>query len=200
MTTEKKNVIRRLYDWVLGWAETPYGVPALFLMAFAESSFFPIPPDVLLIALALAIPKRSFRFAAYATLGSVLGGILGYAIGLWGYQWIGADIVAFYNGEEVMARISDLYGEYGFWGILTAAVTPIPYKIFTIASGVFAFPFASFLGASIVGRALRFFVIALLIWQYGPPVKRFIDKYFNWLAIAFIILLVGGFYIISRLT
>jgi membrane protein YqaA with SNARE-associated domain len=185
---------------VLGWAETPYGVPALFLMAFAESSFFPIPPDVLLIALALAIPKRSFRFAAYATLGSVLGGFSVMPSVFGATNGLVLTSSLFITGKRSWRASAISYGEYGFWGILTAAVTPIPYKIFTIASGVFAFPFASFLGASIVGRALRFFVIALLIWQYGPPVKRFIDKYFNWLAIAFIILLVGGFYLISRLT
>ena len=105
MNDKKKNIVRKIYDWVLGWAETPYGIPALVLLSFAESSFFPIPPDVLLIALALAIPKKSFKYAFYAALASVIGGILGYAIGLWGYQWIGQDIVAFYNGEAVMDKL-----------------------------------------------------------------------------------------------
>ena len=198
MTEDKKNIVRRTYDWILGWAETPYGIPALFLLAFAESSFFPIPPDVLLIALALAIPAKSFKYAFYAALASVLGGILGYAIGLWGYQWIGQDIVAFYNGESVMEQIGVLYSDYGFWGILTAAITPIPYKIFTIASGVFDFAFSQFLLASIIGRSIRFFAVAALIWKFGPPIKTFIDKYFNWLAVLFTILLVGGFYLISN--
>jgi membrane protein YqaA with SNARE-associated domain len=195
--TKKPGLVRRIYDWVLGWAETPYGIPALFILAFAESSFFPVPPDVLLIALALAAPARSFKFAFYAMLASVLGGMLGYAIGVWGYQAIGADIVAFYDGEAVMEKVRVLYDEYGFWGILTAAITPIPYKIFTIASGVFAFDFASFTIASVLGRSVRFFLVAGLIWKFGPSIKNFIDRYFNLLAFLFVVLLIGGFAIIS---
>jgi membrane protein YqaA with SNARE-associated domain len=195
--TKKPGLVRRIYDWVLGWAETPYGIPALFILAFAESSFFPVPPDVLLIALALAAPARSFKFAFYAMLASVLGGMLGYAIGVWGYQAIGADIVAFYDGEAVMEKVRVLYDEYGFWGILTAAITPIPYKIFTIASGVFAFDFASFTIASVLGRSVRFFLVAGLIWKFGPSIKTFIDRYFNLLAFLFVVLLIGGFAIIS---
>lgn len=199
MNDEKKNIVRKIYDWVLGWAETPYGIPALVLLSFAESSFFPIPPDVLLIALALAIPGKSFKYAFYAALASVIGGILGYAIGLWGYQWIGHDIVAFYNGEAVMDKIQLLYSEYGFWGILTAAITPIPYKIFTIASGMFKFDFSQFLLASVLGRSIRFFAVGALIWKFGPPIKSYIDKYFNLLAILFVILLIGGFLLISKI-
>ena len=199
MNDKKKNIVRKIYDWVLGWAETPYGIPALVLLSFAESSFFPIPPDVLLIALALAIPKKSFKYAFYAALASVIGGILGYAIGLWGYQWIGQDIVAFYNGEAVMDKIQLLYSEYGFWGILTAAITPIPYKIFTIASGMFKFDFSQFLLASVLGRSIRFFAVGALIWKFGPPIKSYIDKYFNLLAILFVILLIGGFLLISKI-
>jgi membrane protein YqaA with SNARE-associated domain len=195
--TKKPGLVRRIYDWVLGWAETPYGIPALFILAFAESSFFPVPPDVLLIALALAAPARSFKFAFYAMVASVLGGMLGYAIGVWGYQAIGADIVAFYDGEAVMEKVRVLYDEYGFWGILTAAITPIPYKIFTIASGVFAFDFASFTIASVLGRSVRFFLVAGLIWKFGPSIKNFIDRYFNLLAFLFVVLLIGGFAIIS---
>jgi membrane protein YqaA with SNARE-associated domain len=195
--TKKPGLVRRIYDWVLGWAETPYGIPALFILAFAESSFFPVPPDVLLIALALAAPARSFKFAFYAMLASVLGGMLGYAIGVWGYQAIGADIVAFYDGEAVMEKVRVLYDEYGFWGILTAAITPIPYKIFTIASGVFAFDFASFTIASVLGRSVRFFLVAGLIWKVGPSIKNFIDSYLNLLAFLFVVLLIGGFAIIS---
>lgn len=199
MNDKKKNIVRKIYDWVLGWAETPYGIPALVLLSFAESSFFPIPPDVLLIALALAIPEKSFKYAFYAAVASVIGGILGYAIGLWGYQWIGHDIVAFYNGEAVMDKIQLLYSEYGFWGILTAAITPIPYKIFTIASGMFKFDFGQFLLASVLGRSIRFFAVGALIWKFGPPIKSYIDKYFNLLAILFVILLIGGFLLISKI-
>ena len=184
---------------MLHWAETPQAVPALFLLAFAESSFFPIPPDVLLIALALSIPARSFRFAFFCTLGSVLGGILGYSIGYYGYETVGKPIVDFYHGQEVMASIKIKYDTYGFLGILIAAITPIPYKIFTIASGVFNFNFLSFVSASIIGRAFRFFVVAGLIWKFGPSIRAFIDKYFNLLMVIFTILLILGFVVVKYL-
>ncbi|MBC8414329.1 MAG: DedA family protein [Nitrospira sp.] len=187
------KIIKKLYDWVLHWAETPYGLPALFLLAFAESSFFPVPPDVLLIALAISLPKKSLKFAAICTLGSVLGGMLGYAIGHYGYETIGKPIVDFYHGHEIMEMIRVKYEEHGFVGILIAAITPIPYKVFTIASGMFNFDFLLFVLASVIGRATRFFVVAGLIWKFGPAIKNFIEKYFNLLSIAFIILLVGGF-------
>ena len=189
--------IRRLYDWVLHRAKTPYAVPALFLLAFSESSFFPVPPDVLLIALAIAIPGKSFRYAAICTIGSVLGGILGYGIGHYGYETIGRPIVEFYHGQDIMNMIKSKYDQHGFLGILIAAITPIPYKVFTIASGVFNFDFVLFIIASILGRSARFFVVAGLIWKFGEPIKGFIDKYFNLLAILFTVLLVLGFLIIK---
>ena len=197
MSEKKPNIVRRMYDWVLSWADTPYAVPALVILAFAESSFFPVPPDVLLIALALGLPKKSFHYAFYTSIASVVGGMLGYSIGHWGYEWVGRDIVAFYHGEAVMEKIRALYTEYGFWGILTAAITPIPYKIFTIASGVFDFNFSQFMLASVLGRSFRFFAVSALIWKFGAPIKGFIDKYFNWLAILFVVLLVGGFYLVA---
>ena len=131
--------MRSLYDWTLHWADRPQGSWALFLIAFAESSFFPIPPDVLLIALCVGSVTRSYRFAAICTLGSLLGGCAGYAIGYYGYEWIGVVIVKAYHGEAVMAQIKQWYDQWGFWGNLTAAVTPIPYKVFTIASGLSLF-------------------------------------------------------------
>jgi membrane protein YqaA with SNARE-associated domain len=195
----KKGFVRRLYDWVLHWAETPYGIWALFILAFAESSFFPIPPDVLLIALAISIPARAFKFALICTLGSLIGGVVGYGIGIYGYEAIGKPIVEFYHGQQLMENIRQKYDIYGFWGVLVAAVTPIPYKIFTISSGVFRFNFMEFLFASVVGRSLRFFAVSALIWKFGAPIKDFIDKYFNVLATVFVILLVAGFIIIKYL-
>ncbi|KKK79118.1 hypothetical protein LCGC14_2836720 [marine sediment metagenome] len=189
--------LRKLYDWVLRWAETPYATPALFVLALAESSFFPIPPDVLLMALALSIPARSFRFAMVCTLGSIIGGVIGYGIGYFGYEAIGKPIIDFYHGQDVMAAIERQYNEYGFLGVLIAAITPIPYKVFTISSGFFHFEFLSFLLASIVGRSFRFFLVAGLIWKFGPPIKAFIDKYFNILTIVFMVLLIGGFFVIK---
>lgn len=193
------KLLKKLYDWVLHWAETPYAIPALFLLSFSESSFFPVPPDVLLIALAISIPKKSFRYATICMVGSVLGGIVGYGIGQFGYEAIGKPIVDFYHGQEIMVMIKNRYDQYGFLGILIAAITPIPYKVFTIASGVFEFNFPLFVLASIIGRSTRFFIVAGLIWKFGPPIKEFIDKYFNLLCTVFIILLVGGFLVIKYL-
>ena len=191
--------IRRLYDWVLSWADTPYGAPALFILAFAESSFFPIPPDVLLIALAVAAPTKAFRFAAICTVGSILGGVAGYGIGLWGYESIGMPIIEAYNGEAVMEKIATWYQEYGFWGTLLAAITPIPYKVFTIASGAFKFSFIPFMIASAVGRSFRFFLVATLIRTFGPSIKSWIERRFNLAVTLFMLLLIGGFVLISLL-
>lgn len=189
--------IKQLYNWVLHWAETPYAVPALFILAFAESSFFPVPPDVLLIALAISIPRKSFKYAAICLVGSVLGGMLGYGIGIYGYETLGKPVIEFYHGQEVMNAIKLKYDQWGFWGILFAAVTPIPYKVFTIASGVFKFDFLLFIVASVIGRSLRFFVVAGLIWKFGEPIRKFIDKYFNLLAFIFCVLLIFGFLLVK---
>lgn len=191
--------VRSLYDWVLHWAETPYGPAALFALAFAESSFFPIPPDVLLIALALAIPKKSFRFAAIALVGSISGAFLGYYIG-WGlYQTVGAPIIEFYNVVDQFNRVGAMYNNNAFLAIAISGFTPIPYKVFTIAAGVFKVNLAILFFASLVGRAGRFFLVGALIWKFGTPVKAFIDKYFNLLTIIFTFLLVGGFVLIKYL-
>ncbi|MEC4675391.1 MAG: VTT domain-containing protein [Nitrospirota bacterium] len=189
--------LKKLYDWVLHWAETPYATPALFLLAFSESSFFPVPPDVLLIALAISIPKRSFKYATICMAGSVLGGILGYGIGLYGYETVGRPIVDFYHGQEIMNAIKLKYDQLGFWGILIAAITPIPYKVFTIASGVFEFDFRLFMVASVIGRSARFFLVAALIRKFGPSIRDFIEKYFNLLSLVFMVLLIGGFILIK---
>lgn len=191
------RIIKKLYDWVLHWAGTPYALPALFVLAFAESSFFPVPPDVLLITLAISLPRKSFKYASICTIGSVIGGIVGYGIGLYGYEAVGRPIVAFYHGQEIMNMIKLKYDQHGFLGILIAAITPIPYKVFTISSGVFQFNFPLFVLASILGRSTRFFVVAGLIWKFGPPIREFIDRYFNLLSYTFIILLIGGFIVIK---
>ena len=196
---ERPNIIRRTYDWVLSWAETPYGVPALFLLAFAESSFFPIPPDVLLIALAVAAPTRALKFAAVCTAGSVLGGLAGYGIGYYAWEAVGEPIVAFFNGGEKMAQIEALYTTHGALGILIAAITPIPYKVFTIFSGMMKYDLATFFGASVVGRGFRFFLVAGIISWFGPPVKVWIERHFNLAVTAFTLLLVGGFVLIRFL-
>jgi len=190
--------IRRLYDWVLHWAETPYGLPALFLLALAEASFFPVPPDPLLIALCLGAPRRSYKFAAAATLASVLGGAIGYAIGAGAWTVAQGWFYAYVPGvtPEAFARVQALYARYDFWAVFLAGLTPIPYKVFTISAGVFSINFGVLVVASILSRGLRFFALAALIHRFGPPIERFIERYFNVLAWTFGVLLVGGFLLI----
>jgi membrane protein YqaA with SNARE-associated domain len=194
------RAMRRLYDWVLHWAATPYGVPALFLLAFAESSFFPIPPDVLLLALCIAIPTRSFRFALVAAVGSVAGGIAGYGIGLGLWEAVDTYFYQYVPGfkEEMFLRVQHLFATYDFWTVFTAGFTPIPYKVITIGAGVFQINFPVFVFASIISRSLRFFLVAALIYRYGPAMRSFIEKYFNILSVIFVVLLIGGFLIIRH--
>lgn len=190
---------RRLYDWVLHWAHTPHGAVALFLLAFAESSFFPIPPDVLLIALVLGARTRWWRLALNCTVASMLGGIGGYLIGLGLMDTVGQRIIAFYHAEKYYDQVTQWYLEYDFWIVFAAAFTPIPYKVFTIASGAFHMNVAAFALVSFVGRGMRFFIVAGLLYLFGPPIQRFIDRYFNLLCVVFVVLLVGGFAAIKYL-
>jgi membrane protein YqaA with SNARE-associated domain len=200
------KLVKQLYNWVLSWAETPYGPIALFILAFAESSFFPIPPDALLIALVLGSKTKAFKFAMNCTVASVLGALLGYAIGhfLWWSPSGEFTSIAmfFYNSipgftEKLFFDVQDMYKQYDFWIIFTAGFTPIPYKVITISSGAFDINLVMFLVASVISRGARFFLVAALLWKYGETIKAFIDKYFDWLAIAFTVLLVGGFLVIK---
>lgn len=198
------NIVKRLYDWMLSWGDSRWGALALFLFAFAESSFFPIPPDVLLIALCLGAVARSFRFAAICTAGSILGAMVGYAIGYFVWQNAAGEYTAlahfFFNhvfSVEAFEKVGALYDQYNFWIVFTAGFTPLPYKIFTITGGLFHINFVMFIVASIISRGLRFFLIGGLIWKFGAPIKTFIDKYFNLLAIAFTVLLVGSFFLLG---
>ncbi|MDQ7783976.1 MAG: YqaA family protein [Desulfomonilaceae bacterium] len=175
----------------------PYAVPALFLLAFSESSFFPVPPDVLLIALAISIPSKAFYFAAVCSVGSVLGGMLGYLIGYEFMEVVGNRIVAFYGFMDKWQAVGELYNNYAAWAVAIAGFTPIPYKVFTIAGGAFKIDFLVFVLASFVSRSARFFLVSTLIYYFGPPIKSFIDKYFNTLAIVFAVLLVGGFVLVK---
>lgn len=198
------NIVKRLYDWMLSWGDSRWGALALFLFAFAESSFFPIPPDVLLIALCLGAVARSFRFAAICTAGSIMGAMVGYAIGYFVWQNAAGEYTAlaqfFFNhvfSVEAFEKVGALYDQYNFWIVFTAGFTPLPYKIFTITGGLFHINFVMFIVASIISRGLRFFLIGGLIWKFGAPIKTFIDKYFNLLAIAFTVLLVGSFFLLG---
>ncbi len=192
-------MLKKTYDWVLHWSETPHRGIALFLVAFIESSFFPIPPDVLLIALALGSPSRSFRFALICTIGSVLGGMFGYFIGAVLFDAVGYPILAFYHAMEKFEDVRVLYNIYGVWVVGIAGFTPIPYKIFTIASGVFSMNFPLFVIVSLFTRGARFFIVGALIWKFGPKIKLFIDKYFNVLSVVFVIILVLGFVAVKLL-
>ncbi len=203
---KKPNIVRKLYDWVLGWAETPYGGLALFLLTFAEASFFPIPPDPLLIALVLGVQAKAFKYALSATTASVIGACFGYFIGyaLWWSDPMTFSGVAtwFFNNipgftHEIFYHVQALYESWDFWIIFTAGFTPIPYKVFTISAGAFDINILMMILASVISRGARFFIIAWMIWKWGTPIKGFIDKYFNWLALLFTVLLVGGFVLIK---
>ena len=196
---KKASLFRRLYDWTLSWADHPAGSWALFFIALLESSVFPIPPDVLLIALCVGGVAKSFRFALICTVGSLIGGVIGYGIGYWGFEMIGQPIVRAYHGEAVMEKIRYWYDTYGFFGNLLAAVTPIPYKVFTIASGAFKFSFHEFLLASVIGRSLRFFAVATALYFFGAQIRSVIDKYFDLCAWAFMALLIAGFVVLKFL-
>ncbi len=200
------NLAKRTYDWMLSWGASRWGMLALFCFAFAESSFFPIPPDVLLIALCLGAVARSFRFAALCTLGSICGAAVGYAIGFFLWQNTAGEYTAlaqfFFDhvfSVEAFERVGALYDRYNFWIVFTAGFTPLPYKLFTVTGGLFHINFALFILASVISRGLRFFLIAGLIWRFGAPIKHFIDRYFNLLAVAFTVLLVGSFVLLSYL-
>ena len=186
-------MLRRLYNWVLHWAETPYGTPALFLLSFSEASFFPIPPDILLIALAVSIPQKALKYAAVCSLGSVLGGMCGYLIGWQFMAGIGDRIVEFYGLSDKVDQIAVLFQQYDAWAVGIAGFTPIPYKVFTIAAGAFDISFVVFVLASLVSRSARFFILGGLIYVFGPRIQSFIDKYFNILAVSFTVLLVASF-------
>ena len=194
------RIHRRIYDWVLSWADSPHGAIALFVLAFTESSFFPVPPDVLLIALVLGSTSTWWRKAAICTAGSVLGGIAGYLIGLFLMDSVGMKIINFYHAEAYFEQVKAWYLQYDAWIVFVAAFTPIPYKVFTIASGAFDMNLLGFCAVSIVGRGARFFLVAWLLRVAGERMKRFIDRYFDLLALAFVVLLLGGFALIKYLS
>jgi membrane protein YqaA with SNARE-associated domain len=190
----KVGPIRRLYNWTVSWAEHPAGTHALFWLAFAESSFFLIPPDVLLIALCFGARKKWFKYALVCTLGSVLGGVFGWYIGYGLRETVALPLLGFFDPTGgTRLKIEDWYEAYGFMGILIAAITPIPYKVFTVFSGVMSYSLPLLIVASIVGRGFRFFLVAAIIRIFGATVKPFIDKHLEWCFVLGSILLVGGF-------
>jgi membrane protein YqaA with SNARE-associated domain len=197
--TEKTGLMRRIYDFCMEWISGPYGVWALFLIAFAESSFFPIPPDVFLIAMCISVPRNCWRYALVCSIGSVLGGALGYGLGYWFMDGVGMAIIDWYGLAERYGVVQQYFKQYDVWIVGTAGFTPIPYKLFTITAGFAHSNFLSFLLVSFAARSARFFLVAGLLWKFGPQIKYFIDRYFNLLSIAFVVLLAGGFVLIKVL-
>jgi len=193
----RPNVVRRLYDGCLEWVSGPYGGWALFIIAFVESSFFPLPPDVFLIAMCVAIPLKSFRYAAICSVGSVLGGGFGYGLGYWFMDSVGMPIVAWYGITDKYEMVQHYFREYDVWIVGTAGFTPIPYKLFTITAGSVHSNFITFMVVSLVARSARFFLVAGLIWKFGSRITEFIDRYFNILSVLFVVLLAGGFFLIK---
>jgi membrane protein YqaA with SNARE-associated domain len=198
--------MKKLYNWVLDWAHTPYAPFALFILAFVESIFFPVPPDVLLIVLVLGCRTKAFKYALNCTIGSVSGAMIGYCLGH--FIWVNAtgEFTWFANlffenipgfSTELFNNIKNMFAEWDFWVIFTAGFTPIPYKVFTVSAGVFDINLFMFVLASLISRGARFFLLALLLWRYGSSIKQFIDKYFNMIALGVTACLVGCFIVIK---
>lgn len=195
MEPESRNPLRRLYKWMLSFADKPSGPRALAAITFAESSFFPIPPDPLLLALSLGAPRKALRFAAICTVASVLGGVAGYLIGSIFWEALDGFFFAYVPGvtPEAFSKVQGLYQRWDFWAVFLAGITPLPYKVFTLSAGVFQVSFPVFVVASLLSRGLRFFVLAGLVYYYGQPIQGFIDRHFERLTWGFGILLVLGF-------
>ena len=186
-------MIRRLYDWTISMANHPAALWVLAAVAFVESSFFPIPPDVLMIPMIIAMPRRAFLIAGVATLASVAGGIAGYAIGMFAFETLGQPMLEWAGKTAYFDEFAARYNEWGIWVVLAAGVTPFPYKVITIMSGATALPIGVFIATSIAARALRFFIVAGLLYYFGAPIRDFIEKRLGVMFTLFVILLVGGF-------
>jgi membrane protein YqaA with SNARE-associated domain len=192
-------MIRRLYDWTLSLAHSPYALWALAFVAFIESSVFPIPPDLLMIPMSNSATRRAFLIAGVATVASVLGGMLGYAIGMFAFDSIGQPILESLGKGDSMEEFNTRFNGVGFWAVLIAGLTPFPYKVITIMSGWTAMPIGTFIITSIIARALRFFIIATLLWKFGEPIKDFIEKRLGLMFTLFCVVLVGGFCLVRYL-
>ena len=191
------KMMRGLYDWTMNLASGPKAVWALCFVSFIESSFFPIPPDLLLIPLVLARRTDAFKIAALTTVSSVFGGAFGYAIGYFLYQSVGVPVLNFYHYTAQFEEFCAAYNQYGAWIVFGAGLTPFPYKIVTIASGVTHLNFIVFMIASVIARGMRFYFVAWLLWKYGTPMKAWIEKNLGWLSIVFFVLLIGSFFLIK---
>ncbi|MDV4145671.1 MULTISPECIES: YqaA family protein [Shimia] len=188
-------MLNSLYQWTLRLADHPRALWALALISFVESSFFPIPPDVLMIPMILARPSRAWLIATVALVASVLGGLLGYAIGAFAFEQIGQPILTSLGKADAVAEFNTRFNDFGFWAVLAAGVTPFPFKVITIMSGWTGMPLATFVVTSILARGLRFFIVAALLWKYGAPIRDFIEKRLGLMATLFVLLLFGGFFV-----
>ena len=194
-----RGLLRRAYDWTIHWADTPQGLVALFLIAVAESSFFPIPPDVLLIAIVASRPTRWVTAAALCSGGSFLGAAIGYGIGFGLMATVGEPIIGFYGAEHHWDRFVVLADTWGTWFLAAAAFTPIPFKVATIASGAIEMSFVPFLGVSLIGRAARFFLVAGALRLFGTRIRQTLEDNFDVASLLFVALLIGGFLVLRVL-
>ena len=192
-------MLRKLYDWTVSLAEHPRALWALAIVAFVESSFFPLPPDLLIIPMVLAAPTRWFRIATVATIASVLGGIFGYYIGYALFDTVGQPILSFYGKDAAFETFKENYNNWGAWAVLIAGVTPFPFKVITITSGVTQLNLGVFVVSSIIGGALPFFIVAALLRKFGPPVRDFIERRLGLVFTLFCIALIGGFMLVKYL-
>jgi membrane protein YqaA with SNARE-associated domain len=198
--------MKRLYSWVVNWAHTPYSIAALFILAFLEAIFFPVPADILLIVLVLGYRQKAFTYALFVTLGSVSGAFIGYMLGHFLWVTKGGEFTWFANlffdnipgfTMELFNDFKILYDKYDMWIIFTAGFAPIPYKIFTVTAGVFDMNLLMFLIVSLISRGARFFLLTYLLWKYGQPIRRFFEKYFNIIALVFAVLLTGAYLLVK---
>ena len=191
--------IHGIYDYMLKLSASKHAMWFLFLVAFAESSFFPIPPDIMIIPMVLALPKNAFKIAALSTFASVLGGCFGYIIGAGFFELIAEPILKMYNAMDKFKEFENYYHMYGAWIVFGAGITPFPYKIITIASGAVHLDLLVFMISSVLARGIRFYFIAWLLKKYGEPMKTFIEKNLGWLSVLFLLLLIGGFWLVKYL-
>lgn len=192
-------MLQRLYNWTMRLADHPHALWALAIIAFMESSVFPIPPDVLMIPMVLARPSRAWIIALVALVASVLGGMLGYVIGAFAFDSIGQPILAAMGKGDAMAAFNTKFNDFGFWAVLTAGITPFPFKVITIMSGWTGMPFVTFVATSILARAFRFFIVAALLKAYGAPIRDFIERRLGHMFTLFVLLLIGGFAVVKFL-
>jgi membrane protein YqaA with SNARE-associated domain len=192
-------MLRNLYNWMLSMVEHPQALWFLAFVSFIESSVFPIPPDVLMIPMILARPNRAWLIATVALVASVLGGILGYAIGAFAFESVGRPVLESLGKADAMEAFNSRFNDFGFWAVLTAGVTPFPYKVITIMSGWTGLPLVTFILTSILARGLRFYLVALLLWKYGAPIRDFIERRLGLMFTLFILLLFGGFFAVKYL-